>query len=843
MAITTQFRGINLASASSTIASRDECGAYGPEKGCGMKDTDDRVLPLGTILGSYRVERVLGRGGMGTVYLAYDAELRRQLALKVVTGSGATDLYGAMILREARSAAALNHPNICTIYEVGEADGLAFIAMEYVEGSPISEVLETGALPPSEAIRYGQQAADALAYAHEHGVIHRDLKAANAIVSKDGRLKLVDFGLAQRRYSAAANVSTMTSPLPVDSSGGTPYVMAPEQVRGEAADARTDIWALGVLLYEMVGAGKPFQAATIPDVFSSILRDPPRPLPDRVPPALRQLIGRCLEKLPERRYPHASDVRVALELLDAHGAALRTGPKPLRPRGVLLIGATIVAVAVMLVGLNVGGLRDRLMGKAAETAAVTLAVLPLENLTGSPDQDDWCDGLTEDIARVLGREHASRLRIIARSASTPYRRSAKSADLIGRELGAECVLKGSVARSQDRVHIVAELVRTSSARSVWSQTYDRGIDDLLGVEHEIADAVFQAMQIQLAGVAKSVSAERHKPNPDAYDLYLRGLSHVFRTDELDIDQAIALLEKAAALDPAFVPTQAHLALAYGYKSSFFRPSDPQWEEKGFAAVQKAIQLDPDAAEAHYAQAMMVWRPSHGFPNREALAELRKAIAAQPDFDEALHQHAVVLYHVGHLDAALRELERAIAINPSNTIARFRFGPIYLFQQKFEDALAAINRVPPQALPSQWAYQKAWALISLGRLDEAGWVVDDALKDNPADQGGVLHAARAMLRAKRGDRRSAEADVAEAIRVGKGFIHFHHTAYTIGAVYTALGDLEKAEEWIERAANDGFPNYQFFETDANLEPLRASARFRTFLTRLRQEWEHIPGEPD
>jgi tetratricopeptide (TPR) repeat protein len=405
------------------------------------------------------------------------------------------------------------------------------------------------------------------------------------------------------------------------------------------------------------------------------------------------------------------------------------------------------------------------------------------------------------------------------------------------------VLKGSVARSQGRVQIAAELVRTSTARSVWSQTYDRDIGDLPGVEHEIADAVFRAMQFHPAEVAKGESAERHKPSPDAYDLYLRGLSHVFRAGEPDIDQAIALLEKSAALDPAFVPTQAHLALAYGYKSSFFHPSDPQWEEKGFAAVQKAFQLDPDAAEAHYAQAMMTWRPSHGFPSREVLAELRKALAAQPDFDEALHQHAVVLYHVGHLDAALRELERAIAINPGNTIARFRFGPIYLFQQKFEDALAAINRVPPETLPSQWAYQKAWTLISMGRLDEAGRVVDDALKDNPADQGGVLHGARAMLRAKRGDRRGAEADVAEAIRVGKGFIHFHHTAYTIGAVYSALGDLDKAQEWIERAANDGFPNYAFFETDVNLEPLRANARFRTFLTRLREEWEHIPGEPD
>jgi len=238
---------------------------------------------------------------------------------------------------------------------------------------------------------------------------------------------------------------------------------------------------------------------------------------------------------------------------------------------------------------------------------------------------------------------------------------------------------------------------------------------------------------------------------------------------------------------------------------------------------------------------MLWRPSHRFPHAEALAELRKALT--PDFDEAWHWHAVVLVHVGHLDEAVREIQTAVRINPGNTIARYRFGPIYTYQQKFDEAIAALDRVPREVNPPLWTYVRAWALISLERLEEADRVLDSALQDNPRDQGGAMHAARAMLRAKRHDRAGAEADIAEAVRVGSNFMHFHHTAYSIGAAYAALGEFDKAEEWIENAANNGFPNYSFFESDVHLERLRATPRFRTFLAQLRQQWEQIPGEAD
>ena len=805
-------------------------------------DTASDIPEPGMTLGSYRIERLLGRGGMGTVFLAYDTTLHRHVAFKVIGGSVDAETSRTRILHEARNAAALNHPNICAIHEVGEANGAAFIAMEYVEGRSLRDRLDEGALPAEEAVRLGIQAADALAYAHDRGVVHRDFKAANVIVTPSGRLKIVDFGLARRADALMASATTMSSVVPAGAAAGTPYAMAPEQVRGEASDARTDIWALGVLLHEMASGVAPFHAPTTPELFSSILRDAPRPAPDSLPVDLRMVIERCLEKAPERRYQHASEVRAALEAMQA-GVTWSAWRYRLKHQRWLVAATSLAAAAAIAVTLNLAGVRDRLAGNGIQAGPVTLAVLPLENVAGDPEQEYFSDGLTEDMIAVLSRLHADRLNVIARTLSMRYKRSAKPIDQIGRELNANTVLKGTVTRSGDRVRIVAELLQTSNARRLWGETYERSVSDLFTLEHEMSNAVSNAVRVQLAEPEKRELAETPKVNPQAYDLYLRGLSHALRDNEQDIDQAIALFEKSAAFDPTFVPAHAYLALTYGNKSSIYRPNDPQWEEKGFVAARKTLELDPGAPEAHYAQAMMLWRPSHGFPSREALMELRTALVAQPNFDEAWHQRAVILFHVGHLDAAIRAVQRALEINPGNTLARFRFGPIYVYQQKFEDAIAALDRVPREAFPAQWIYQRAWALISLGRLDEAGRLVDEALNHNPADQGGVLHAARAMLRAKRGDRHGAEADIAEAVRVGKNFIHFHHTAYAIGAIYATLGEFDKAQEWIENAANDGFPNYAYFETDVHLDRLRSTPRFRAFLSKLRLEWEHIEGEPD
>jgi tetratricopeptide (TPR) repeat protein len=675
------------------------------------------TIAYGTRLGPYEVLEPIGQGGMGVVYRARDPRLERPVAIKVLTQALSGDPVSRERLRqEAKAAAALDHPYICKIFELGEEQDTVFLVMEFVAGETLQERLQKGRMGLPEVLRVSGEIAEALQEAHGRGFLHRDLKPSNIMLTPQGHVKVMDFGVAKRLVEPVADDdSAIDTPLQLTQPGmvlGTPSYMSPEQVKGQALDARSDQFAFGVILAQMMSGRHPFRRKSTAETISAVLADPVLFDPGD-PPGLVRLVERLLAKDAAARFPSMTEVHAQL-------AALRTAPE-------------------------------------------TFATAP------------------------MAAEPATR-------GPAPWLRAAAAAAILG--------------------------------LAIWTYVAARSGAPWL-----------------LAGKATvpAPASEARPSTPEAYDLYLRGLSHILRNDEKELDQAIGLLEKAAAKDPSFVPTQAYLALAYGNKSANYRANEPEWEEKGFAAAAKALALDPNAAEAHFARGVLLWRPSHGFPSREALAEFRAAFSARPDFSEAWHQHAVVLFHVGHLEAGERGIQRTLTLDPGSTIARFRLAPIHVYQQRFADALRDLDRVPREAYPAQWTFQRAWALLSLDRLDEAGQVVDGALRDNPVDQGGVLHAARAMLRSLRGDRKGAEADIAEGIRVGKDFVHFHHTAYAIGAVYASFGEFDKAQEWIENASNAGFPNYSYFETDIHLRRLREVPRFRAFLARLRQEWEKIPGE--
>jgi TolB-like protein/DNA-binding winged helix-turn-helix (wHTH) protein len=534
----------------------------------------------------------------------------------------------------------------------------------------------------------------------------------------------------------------------------------------------------------------------------------------------------CIETIPKRGYRFIAPVHRREAEPEETPAARQKLRRASLAAGVL----ALLALAGAALYLRYGPPRSQ--------GPSSIVVLPFLNLSADPANDYFSDGLTEELIDALSR--LENVQVVARTTAFQYKGKSLDIRTIGKQVGATAVVEGSVRREGNRVRIAAQLNAVANGYHLWSQTYERDLKDTFAIQPEIAMAIGTALRGRSKGVRSTAPGV---VNPEAYDYYLRARYHLIRKNQKDNDEAITLLEKSTSIDPSFAPAQAQLAVAYSAKSFSFNASDPQWEDKAFAAIQRAEALDVELPEVHYARSQLLWSHSHGFPHREALAEARKAYSMQPSFDNAWHVHAVILFHIGHIREAWSEIERALSINPANDQARFRMGPMLNYQMKWQEAIDSLNHVPREVTPGLWSYQMAWALQSLNRLPEASRLLEAALAEDASDPGGNLYGARAMVRAKSGDRHGAQADVATAIRVGKGFGHFHHTAYSIAAVYSVLGDLDKAQEWIENAANDGFPCYALFQADPNLQRLRATPRFQAFVAKLRQEYEHIPGETE
>jgi serine/threonine protein kinase/TolB-like protein/Flp pilus assembly protein TadD len=712
----------------------------------------------GTTLGSYRIERLLGRGGMGTVFLAYDTRLHRQVALKVIDRHSDDATSSARLLREARNVAGLSHPHICTIYEVADIAGTAFIAMEYVGGRSLRDRIDAGALPMAEAVRLGIQAAEALAYAHDHGVVHRDFKAANAILMEDGRLKIVDFGLARRSDAMMDNATTMASLVLAGAAAGTPYAMAPEQVRGEAADARTDIWALGVLLYEMLTGARPFAGTTVPGLFASILIKAPAPLPGTVPIAMRAVVERCLEKEPARRYPHADDVRAALEEIQAGTAAPWVAWRyRLEHRPRLALAAGLLCIAGILVGLNVGGIRERVLGTAVEAAPLRLAVLPLENLSGEADQAYLAAGMHDSLITDLAKIKA--LRVTARASALRYSGTKTPIADVARELNVDVVLTGSIARAGDRVRVTAQLIDGVTEDHLWTNRYDRALREVLSLQSDIVVAIAREVHLQLTPEERA-QLDRVRPvDPEAYDAYLRGTFFLDQGTPEGINRGLALLNQAVAKDPSHPLPYAHLAAGYATVGHGLSPPPDAFERARAAAV-KALELDDSVALAHavlaeltmYADRSWDWPAAerafqraidlnpalaraHGHyawylrlfdRSEEALASITRAVEVDPLAPSIQSWEAWLYWWSDRHDEAIREGEKALELNPSLPNGLWGLGTAYSSKGMHEQAIAMYQK--SAARNPRMTGKLGIAYASAGRRDDALRIADDLRKD-------------------------------------------------------------------------------------------------------------------
>jgi non-specific serine/threonine protein kinase len=763
---------------------------------------------------------------MGAVYHARDVRLGRDVAVKVLPSELQADPERLRRFeREARAASALNHPNVLTVHDVGTEDGVSFITTELVLGRTLRDRIASGPLPPGELLDLAAQVAAGLAKAHEAGIVHRDLKPENVMVTEDGLVKILDFGLAKLREQEASGdvsaVATRTGTVL-----GTVGYMAPEQARGQEVDFRADQFALGAVLYEMATGQRAFHRSTAAATLSALLHDQPPPIRSRnaaVPRELQWIVERCLAKDPGARYAETREVARELTALRS-GAAL--GPPPRQARR-----AQLAAAAALLLLLAAGAVL-LLVPRGHQPPAArfsSIAVLPFQTLGPHTEDEYFADGMSEAIMTELTKVPG--LLVISRNSVVGYKGRGVDPRQVGRDLHVSYVLDGSLQRADRSLRVSARLADAATGYQLWAEHYDGAIDDVFRLQDEISARVAGALRLSVAPSGRPRAAPP-TGNLEAYDAYLRGRFQLHRVTIPERLEAIPFLERAIALDPGFALAHAALADAYSYKF-FYADPEKEWERRAYAEIEKALAVDPNLAEAYLAKGNLLWTLPNGFPHEAAVEEYRRALRLNPNLLEAHTALGRLYQHVGLLDEALEELQTAQREDPGDNEVAGRIATTYFFRHNYEQALKHFER----ASLSRFGWGKAMVLSYLGHDTEALEVIDGVLRREPEDLRTL--SARALLLARAGQRREARKEierVAGAARNERGYSSYHHAQYNVAATYAVMGDKPRAVEWLRKAAAEGFPCYPFYASDPNLSGLERDPAFDSFMARLKEDWE-------
>ncbi len=765
-------------------------------------------MPLapGARFGTHEIVARIGAGGMGEVWRARDTRLDREVALKVLPAATLTDETArARLLREARVASKLNHPHVCTIHEVGEAEGQAFIAMELVEGQSLATRLSGGALPLEQVLLYGQQVADALAHAHEKGVVHRDLKSANVVLTPEGRAKVLDFGLAKRLVGEDLSEATTASHDALTTPGtlaGTLAYMAPEQLRGQAADARSDIWALGVMLYEMATGRRPFQGPTGFALSLAILNEPPTALPPTTSGELRVVIERCLAKEPGQRYQHAGEVRASLETARSGGILPLPQPAKSAPSRRLWrpASAALLLLVAVLAAFDVGGLGLRLLRAAREIwgpgpppgRPPVVAVLPLTNLTGQSEYDATAVGIAEVV--VAGLSAIDGIQVLSRRATTGYRDRKDDLSKVARELDAVYLVDGVLQRSEEHLRVSFSLVRGPSSVVAWSGTFDGAFPQLFELQSRVAEGVAGALRVSISPPERARIQASPTASRLAWDEYTAALALLDRQDRPgNVAAAVSRLDAALGVDPRFA--RAHAAMARACQALYDETGEVSWADRARDSAQEALRLEPGDVEVRQALARILADRGR---TTEAIDELKRALALKPGSDRTRRLLSEVLVDAGQPDAALDEARQAIALGPDNADNHMALGWVHFSVGRFRDAAAAYRRATELRPDSAWAYQmlgtslhmagdlgaavapykeairlapdaRAWANLgavyyTTGRLADAVRAYEEAARIEPGS--GTIRRALGDARARSGAAPAAKADWTAALELSR-----------------------------------------------------------------------------
>ncbi len=801
-----------------------------------MATNGDAADLVGRTLGPFRVVAEIGAGGMGVVYRARDERLGRDVALKVLPASALADPDArTRLLGEARTASALNHPHICTVHEVGEADGRIFIALELVDGQPLSAVIPPGGLPAETVVRLGTQIADALGHAHEHGVVHRDLKTANVMVTADGRAKILDFGLATHGPTELSEVTRSQVSLAGGGEiAGTLPFMAPEVLRGERADSRSDVWALGVVLYEMASGGRPFAGDTGFELTSAILRDPPPPMPANVPPGLQAIVRRCLSKPPAERYRRAGEVRAALEAVGL-GLSSPVVPPPARQdvarppaalerrRGVgriALVSAGVVAAGA-LAWLGAGALHRR-GGDGAAPTIRSIAVLPLVNMSPDRSDDYFAEGMTEALTSSLAQIRA--LRVTSRTSVMQYEGTRKPVPEIARELNVDALVEGSILRAGGRVKITAQLIHAADAPHLWAREYERDVRDVLTLQSEVAREIAAEIKVEVTPSERARLGRERPVNPEAHELYLRGRFMLSRAaDEPSIRKAIEIFQQALKLDPTSAPSYAGLADAYeALTDNYVAPKEVMPQAR--AAAERALALDETLAEAHASLAYELLIFEWMFPQAEK--EVRRAIELNPSYAPAHDTYAAFLTATRRFDEADREARRAAELDPFAVIMATNRSWYLMAAHRYEEAIEVARRT----VDLEPACGQCYAQLSVVQAcsgDYAG-AIANGRKGAELDSSPLVLAFLGTSYAIAGKQAETRRVVAQLKEISKTrFL----CPYEIGVAYLHLGEKEEALRWLEKGYEERSYCMVWLGVDPRLDALRSDPRLTDLVRRI------------
>jgi len=738
----------------------------------------------------YRIISKLGAGGMGEVYLAEDRRLGRKVALKMFNSSfiKSEDRLRRFEL-EARTASSLNHPNILTIHEVGEQDDSHYIVMEYVEGETLRKRLLRSKMPSDEILDKAIQIASAIAAAHQAGIVHRDIKPENIMIRPDGYVKVLDFGLAKltERRTDGSDTQAMTIDLNTEPGTvmGTVKYMSPEQARGLAVDARSDIFSFGVVLYEMIAGHPPFEGLTTTDILVAILERQPPPLASllsNAPIELDPIVRKCLEKNREHRYQSAQEVVSDLKTLTS------------------------------------GRSNERLAARLSPS----IAVLPFVNMSADAENEFFCDGLAEELLNALAK--IDELRVAARTSAFSFK--GKEADIrdIGNKLNVSAVLEGSVRKSGNRLRVTAQLVNVADGYHLWSERYDRQMEDIFEIQDEISLAIVDALKVRLLGDQQAAVLRRPTENTQAYELYLKGRYYYFKWTEEGFKKAIEYYQQAISLDPAYAAAYAELANTYGTLVYFGHLPPNETLPLVTSAIEKALELDDNVMEAHLTLGKIKFYYKWDFAGAER--EFRRALDLNPNYAEARLFYAFYMASCGRFEDAVIEANRAIEMDPLSLTVSMLTGFCFFLTGRFELAQEQARKMIEIEPNFHGAYWLSGIICMLtGRFEDA---IEPYKKAISLGAGFGLMAYLGFVYGASGKRPDAMAVIEKLDEIRQ---HRYVPAYNTAIVYAGLGDADEMFRWLEKAYEERSGPLAILNRDKTFIAYYDDPRFQDLLRRI------------